>query len=286
MIKRIGIFILILVVVGAILTYIFRSKIIARVLPKVTQIGDVHIKVKNDTSYINSDLLIENQTFIKIGIDTLKYKISLFNKTYLQSQKFIGISLEGHDKDTINFSLKIPYKAILNEIKIQRKKDDSASYEVVVSLQYSTFLGNSEIPINKSAKLKIPQPPEFKIIDIEWKRVRFKSIHAIAKIELSNHSPFELIIKKMQYSMDILKHGQLKGKHLEEITIKPNAKTLVSIPIEINSENIGKTIFETIINRDTYDYTLVLHATVESPDNFKDAFNLNLTNTGKVELKK
>ena len=47
----------------------------------------------------------------------------------------------------------------------------------------------------------------------------------------------------MRYTMNILKQGNLKGDYKEQINIKPNETTYINLPIIINVNNIGKTIF-------------------------------------------
>jgi len=285
-IKRISIFIVLLILISGGVFFIFRTQVIAHFIPNVEQIGDIHIQIKNDTSYISSKLIVKNKSFIKIEIDTIKYKIELFHKTYLQNQKFIGVVLQEHGKDTLDFSLKIPYASILKELKAQRNKGDSTDYSVTISLQYSTVFGKVEIPINKSAKLKIPQPPELGVMEVKYEKVRIKSILAAAKIKIVNHSAIALLIKQIYFSMDILKQGNLKGDFKENITIKPNGATFINIPIKININNLGKTIFEILINKDNYDYTLTVNAILESADSSKQSFHIDLTKSGKMELKK
>jgi len=285
-IKYIGIIILILAVIAGGLIFIFRARIIAHYMPAVRQIGEIHIKVKSDTTYISTKLVIKNKTFLKIEIDTIKYKISLFNKTYLQNKKFIGAVLHGNREDTINFSLKIPFITILKDLRAERKKGDSACYSAAISIQYSTVFGEAEIPVNKSAKLKIPQPPELEVVEIKYTKVRLKRILADAKIKIVNHSAFNLSIKEMSYSMDVLKQGNLKGNITEPIKIKPNETTYINIPIEINPKNLGKTIFEIIFNKDNYDYTLTLNAILVTSYPLKEIFHIDFIKSGKMELRK
>lgn len=282
----IGVFILFLAIILCGVAFIFRAEIIARYIPAVEQIGVIDIKVKNDTSYISSKLTVKNKTFLKIQIDTIKYKVSLFDKVYLESQKYIGMLLHGYRTDTLDFSLKIPYATIVKDLKAERKKGDSASYSINISLQYSTILGKAEMPISKSAKIKIPQPPELEVVEIKYKKIRMKSIFAEVKIKIINYSAVTLSIKEMRYSMNILKQGNLKGNYNEPFEIKPKATTFINLPIEINPTNLGKTIFEIIINKDTYDYTLSMNAILESSNGFKESFNIDLTKNGKMELKK
>lgn len=284
--KYAGIIILALIIVAGGLIYIFRKRIIAHFIPAVEQIGTLEIKVKKDTFYISSKLLVKNKTFLKITIDTLKYKVSLFDKTYLHSQKFIGAVLHGHGSDTVGLALKIPYVAILKEVRAERKKSDSASYSIHVSFQFSTFLGTMEIPVNKSAKLKIPQPPEIEVVGIKYNKIRWKSILADAQIKIINHGDFTLSIKELNYSMNIKKQGSLKGNYTDSINIKPNGTTLINLPIQITPINLGKTIFQIIINNDNYDYTINLNAILEMTNPFKESFHIELSKDGQMELRK
>ena len=285
-IKRLSILLIFLVIISGALIFLFRTKLLAHFIPTVKQLGEVYINVKNDTSYIKSKLTVTNKSFLTLGVDTIKYKVALFNKTYLQSEAYIGILLNGHETDTVDFSLKIPYISLIKDLKKERKKGDSASYTINVSLQYSTFFGKSEIPINKSAKLKIPQPPELNVIEIKYSKVRRKLIKAEAKIKITNYSPVALSIKEMDYSLIILNQGNLTGNLKEEISIKPKGSTFIYIPIEIKPNHVVKTLFQVLVNNDNYDYSLVLKAKLESTDPITESFLIDLKKSGKMELKK
>ena len=284
--KKIIAFILVLVIISAGIIYTYHTDIKTHFIPTIQQTGDIDIKVENDTCYVSSKLIATNSSFLKIGIDTLKYKVSLFNKTYIQSKKYIGIILHGHGKDTVDFSLKIPYKNIIYDLKEERRNGDSASYSINIFLQYSTFLGKEEMPISKTAKIKIPQPPEIEITNIKYTKIRRKSIHADVKVKITNYSSVNLFIKQLNYSMNIIKQGKLKGKHIQQVDIKPNGTTIINLPIEISPKNLARTFFDIIRNKDTYDYALTLNAILESTDPIKESFVLELTKKGKMELRK
>ncbi len=88
------------------------------------EIGEISIVVKNDTSYVGAKLVVQNKTFLKIEIDTIDYKISLFDKTYIQDKISLGIQLSGYGSDTIDFSLKIPFVALLKDLNRQKEKKE------------------------------------------------------------------------------------------------------------------------------------------------------------------
>lgn len=255
-------------------------------VPVVEQLGDLNVIIENDTCYVSSKLTARNRSFLKLEIDSINYMVSFLNKTYLHNQQYVGMVLPSHASDTIDFSLKIPHKSIMKDLRSELKKNDSTSYGVYVSLLYSTFLGRSEMPISRSARLKIPQPPEIEIVKVNYKKVRMKYIQAEVIVKITNHNPIDLSVKEMSYAMDVDKQGSIKGAHSEPINIKPKATTLITLPIRITPKNMAKTLFQILFDKDEYEYTLRLKALLESTYPENRSITLNLTNKGKMELKK
>lgn len=285
-IKISGLVLLVLILLTAASVFIFRAQIIKFIIPNVRQIGNINIAIINDTTFINTKLVVKNNVFLKIKIDTIKYEVSLMDKMYLNNKKFIGIVLPGNGVDTFDFALKIPHASIIKDLKNERKKGDSANYSINVFIQYSSVFGKSEFPFCKSAKIKIPQPPEVEIVDIKYKKIRLKSIQAFVKIKIVNHSAFILELKTMTYSMDILKMGKMDGNYKKAIKIKPFGTSYVTLKIKMDINNMLKTAFQVLFDNDTYDYNLSLKAIMKSIQPFEQSFQIDLEKTGRMELKK
>ncbi|MBP7809199.1 MAG: hypothetical protein KA163_07905 [Bacteroidia bacterium] len=285
-VKLISLFLLILIITAGIFVFVFRARIVTHYRPEIKQIGTIYINLKGDTSYICSKLEIRNKTFFKLGVDTIKYKIALFDKTYLQSTTFLGIQLPSFGKDTIDFMVKIPHKSLMRGIKTERKKADSAGYTINISLQISTPVWDGEIPFNKSAKLKIPTPPELKLVEIKYAKVRLKLILADVKIKIINHTNVVLSVKDMSYSMRISKQGDVKGKYIKTIHIKPKGATIITLPLEINIHHMGQIAWDVLRDKDSYDYNLSMDAIIESTSLMKESFKVELTTSGTMELRK
>jgi LEA14-like dessication related protein len=266
--------------------FIFKDRLITHYRPEIRQVGVIHIHIKNDTSYITSKLEISNRTLLKISVDTIKYKIDLFDKTYLQNTEGLGIKLPGNGKDTIDFSLKIPHLSLMRGIKAGRKKGDSAGYEINVSLQISALSWKGEIPFNRSAKLKLPTPPELELVEIRYRKVRLRSVIADVKIKITNHSNISLSVKDMIYNMNILKQGNIKGNYKKTIHIQPNGETIIDLPMNIGISHIGKVFWSVLRDKDNYDYTLSMNALIESTSPINESFLVEVIKSGRMELKK
>jgi LEA14-like dessication related protein len=285
-IKYLGLFLLSLTLVSATCVFIFKDRLITHYRPEIRQVGIIHINIKNDTSYITSKLEISNRTFLKISVDTIKYKIDLFDKTYLQSTEGLGIKLPGNGKDTIDFSLKIPHVSLMRGIKAERKKGDSAGYEINIALQMSALSWKGEIPFNRTSKLKIPTPPELELVEIRYKKVRLRSIIADVKIKITNHSNVSLSVKDMIYRMNILKQGDVRGNYKGTIHISPNSATVIDLPINITIDHMGKVFWNVLRDKDNYAYSLSMNALIESISPISESFRVEVIKSGNMELKK
>jgi hypothetical protein len=90
----------------------------------------------------------------------------------------------------------------------------------------------------------------------------------------------------MVYKMKILKQGDVKGKHQKTILLKPQGATYINLPMEINITHVGKMLWAVLNDRDNYEYTLSMNATIESISLVKESFQIELINSGNMELKK
>lgn len=285
-VKYIGLFLLVILVALGSCVFIFRKSIITHYRPEIKQSGIIHLNMMDDTTYINTKLEITSKTFFKLNIDTIKYQIVLFDQTFLQSTEFLGIVLPAFGKDTIDFSVKIPHRSLMHNIKAERKKTDSTGYAINISLQLSTPFWHGEIPFNKSAKLKIPHPPELELVEIKYKKIRFKKILANVRVKIINNSNVALAVKDMVYKIRILKQGDVKGNYQKTIHLTPKGTTIVNLPMEININNVGKILWAVLNDKDNYEYALSMNATIESISPVKESFQIELIKSGTMELKK
>lgn len=274
-----------MLVLGSVL-YFYRVQLLKRYIPTVHKVGNMKMSIINDTTFVSAKIAVKNNVFLKINIDTIKYKVSLFDKVYIKDETFVGLVLPGNGSDTMDFVLKIPHAVIMKDLKKERRRADSASYSIDVSIKYSSIFGDSEFPFAKSSKLKIPQAPEIEVVDITYEKIRLKSLLAFIKIRITNHSPFTLILNNIRYFIDIPEIGNLKGNYNKDLEIKPKGTSYVTLEVKMEIKNMLKTAFQILFDKDSYSYTLKMKANLKSVHPFQETFEVDLVNHGQMELKK
>lgn len=284
--KKVLIFFLVLLILSAAVLFIFRKRLIEHYTPEVEQLGTLSVNMKNDTSYVTTALVVTNKLFFKIDVDSIKYRVEWFDKTYIKNEAFLGLELPANGNDTIQFSLKIPYVAIIKDFRKNGKKADSVDYTVNISLQYATRFWSAEKPINKKGTVRMPHPPQFKLEEVNWTKIGLNSMMAEADLKIINENPVGFLIKNLTYNMKIIDQGSMKGNYEKPITIKPNSVATVKVPIEIKTDHLGKTIMDILKNKDKYNYVLNMNLNLKSTETEDKLFNIDLKKTGVMELKK
>jgi hypothetical protein len=107
-----------------------------------------------------------------------------------------------------------------------------------------------------------------------------------AEIEIINYNSTALNINEMTYNLNVLKQGNMKGTLNKKINIEAKGVTLVYLPIIITPDRLVRTFFDVLINEDNYDYTLCIKASLEPVGSVNQSFDIDLTKTGKMELRK
>jgi len=279
------IFILLILLVGGFLFYKNRVAIISKLVPSLEH-DTIKVVIENDTAYINTIFYATNKTFLPITIDSIKYVIGMSNRVYMRDEKFLGIHTEGYGKDTFAFSLEIPVVAMITDMRALRKKTENANYSVFVAVQYSTFFGRIDIPINKSSKFKLPTPPELEIVEVKYDKIRLKKMDALARVKITNFNEISLTIQSIKYEIIIPHFGSAKGEQMDSIVINPRSEVIIDLPAEIKWKHLGELIKDVITNEDTYEYELYCEAVILTPNPGQKPIILNLIKFGEMELKK
>jgi len=281
---KVLIFIFLILLIGLAFLFRYRVAIVSQIVPIIKN-DTIHIAINNDTAFVHTTLYAQNKTFIPTKIDSLKYRIALFNKVYIHQETYLGIALEGHGKDTFDISMKIPITEVLEDLDEVRKKTENANYSIDIAIQYSTIFGRVDLPVNKTAKFKIPTPPEIKIEKVNYNKIRLKYALAEVKVKVINFNPISLTINSLDYKLTIPNHGYAVGKYSEPILIKPRSEIYIYLPVEILWTHLGKALNDILSDDDIYNYELNCLAVVSMSSEEKPIL-IEVTRPGKMELRR
>ncbi len=283
------IFLLIFLGLGAAAFYFYLNpkKALDLAVPEFQKVGFVSAKIENDTVEIRTSLILTNKSPYELDIDTITFELKLADSTLIKQTMVHVVDLKKRQTDTIPVLLKVNHKKI--RALIQRlQSQDSTTLELIVNVDYNTFLGHVSFPYSTTKTIPVPVPPKIKILDFERHKFKFsdKTMDADVHLEITNDGKLDLDINKLYYHMK-LNRGliETEGVFDQKISINPRTTKLVTIPITIKIDRPIKVYLMVLRDMDQMNYTLSLKAEINEQFLLKQTGSIEVFKEGVLELK-
>lgn len=287
---RVGRYLLLLLViltVGLIIYYVFHpKKAVNLVLPEVNEISYVHVDMSNDSIVTEVFITLQNKMLYKITIDTVHFDIELNNFKVAEETVPIGINLTYLEKDTV----KIPVNFPLKRIKKMKNAPELDSVDLVGKFYvvYNTFIGKQKIHYVKTKRIAAPRLPEIKVLNVKVDKLHLlnKTADATITIEVTNEGKYvDMQLNGLKYNLKIKDVLMSEGIYKQKINIKPQSKSVTSIPITIQYDTPVKTAWKIITDNDKSEYKLNLRTEIKINNLEKsDLVPVELDAAGNIEL--
>lgn len=260
-----AIVLLLLICAGIVAVFFNPKKGLKLVLPDLDDITRVNAIIKNDTAYVDVDMLLENKSVFKLDLDTLFYKIVLADSVLFNQTQVLNIHQKAGDVNTFKLPLKIPVSKTMHTVK-SLQNQDSTYIEIDSYIVYNTVFGHAKIPVSKRVKIKVPVPPEITVkrLDIAKISVVDKTVDLMAVVSIINKGDLlDLNIHEISYHLVLGENLVTSdGVYNKPIRVKPLSETLVEIPVTVKVNRIVKTAWKYLTN-DEVPYHIDLKAQLD-----------------------
>jgi LEA14-like dessication related protein len=274
--RRLIILMLGVILIGVIFYYLLNpKKAINIILPELEQINFISADIKNDTSFTKVQLIVKNQSFFRLTIDTVYFDILLNNMEIAKEKIPLHLSEPIGKTDTINLSAKLRVKKILNTLS-KLYNNDSTTLKVNCYVVYNTIFGKNKIAVDKEQKIAVPKIPKLEIVAIERKKydLKNKTWSADLKLKIINENKKgECTLNNIRYTVKIKNTLETKGTVPGSIIIKPNSTFQFDVPITIQFEHPLKSIIGVVFNKDKLFYDLKMTYNITAKD-FKNTHTI------------
>jgi LEA14-like dessication related protein len=265
--------------------YFNPKKALNIIVPEISDLKRVRIKLIGDTAYINLVINASNKGVFKLHIDTLEYRIRLDTSTLLSKSEYLGLQLKKGQEDSILLPLALPFKRLMRKIK-SLQGQDSVDVPVEVRVVYSTVFGKAVLPYSKTLRIEVPHPPKFSVEKIEYVKYHKKELLLNAHINIHNPGKIDLAISGLSYTMTVKDLFVAIGKDLKEIRVKPGTMTPVELPIKVKFKSLIKAIGLILENKDKVNYHLKVEGFIQNDKLGDEKTPVVIEKDGVMELKK
>lgn len=234
------------------------KKAINLALPNLNQLSSVNTKIMADTAYINVIGIIENKAIYKISIDHLAYNIKLADTKLISEKQKINLYQSPGAKDTVALTFRLPISKTRSLIQKLQKKDSTyltANFEIT----YNTIFGKTTIPFSKNIDIKVPTPPEIKLIKIKAGNINLKQKNVDLNMVVSiknNSDKIKLCLRDLVYNVKIGQNINGKGECNETILVEPLSTVNAILPINVTVNKPLQAFWKIVANKEVMSYEI------------------------------
>jgi LEA14-like dessication related protein len=286
--KSVKIFLLFLIIIAlfaGVFFYLNPKKALLIIFPDINEVENVHIRLLKDTALIDLDLKLQNKSILKLNIDSFIYRVRLDTTTILHRSQETKIILSPGQKEIFKMPLALSFTRIKKQIK-DLQGTDSVNLDVELEIVYSTLLGRTTLPVNRTYRIAVPRPPEIKLLGTEYVGREKKVFFVNAYLRVINYSKYDLNLTRINYKMYVSDLFEVEDKFPGKIHVKPYSNEDFTIPLKLEFNRLLKTAFLVITNQDVVPYKLKITAMVGSKNTEAEPVPVELEKQGSLELRK
>ncbi|MGV3609562.1 MAG: hypothetical protein ACO1N0_01345 [Fluviicola sp.] len=224
-----------------------RHKMLNLLLPEVTEITLVKATIRQDTAFVEVNMILTNRAPYKMNIDSLVCDLSLGGTKLLAISQYVGLSQESGQSDSVTFAVDIPISHTRNKI-LSLQDQDSTGITIEAAVVYSGL----KVPFMTSKKIEVPVPPKIRLLKTENLEVKLfkKKVTADLFLQIINEGKnLALDLRGIQYELEIGDDLDTKGK-LQDISIKKQSSQILKLPLDLHLLHPGKTIGKVLNHKD------------------------------------
>lgn len=230
------------------------------------------------------DIDIHNPNAVAITLAHFNYELLVNGVAFLHDHQSRPTELKAHDHSRIQVpvTLNIPR---LTETITSLKGAKEVGYELKLGLGVDLpLLGVVQLPLSESGTVPIPQLPRVQMAGVQMKSMGLAGAELNLRLEVENPNAFTAALNTFNYTFQVNGQNWASGTAPQPLQIKPNGKSTLTLPIQLNLASGGLTALQALTGGKTFNYALSGHAEVTTDHRLLSRFQLPFNRSGQMSL--
>ena len=230
------------------------------------------------------NLKIDNPNPVGIRLEGFDYDLLLNNNSFLKGRQDNRVNLKANGRAAIPLPISLTFADIYNTYGVLKDRDQ-INYALKTGLNFNLpVLGTVRIPVQTSGKLPSIKLPSIELASINVDKIDFTSAKLTAKLRVDNPNTFGIMLKNVNLSLDVAGQHWLSGARGRNISLDKKAQKNISIPIQLNLMEMGKSVLNLLTTDQKLDYNFSGNTQIDSSLDLLKKYHFNFDKSGKVDV--
>lgn len=239
-----------------------------------------------DTVSLLLDFAVTNPNALDMNARGYKWNVSIGGKEFVSGGSQSPLSVAGKSTRVVQIPVSIGFKDLYAAFG-ELSANDSVPYQVnfVTDLEVPV-IGSRSIPATSKGYIPVPKLPKFAIDDFELTKFSLAGSVVTLKMRITNPNSFGLTYSNATYALKINGEEWLNSRLNRNIALMPKSDVVLSIPIDVNLQRWGTTVYRILTRGEEFEYALTGKGdlNVDLPQ-FPDLMSIPFSVIGKHRIK-
>lgn len=243
-----------------------------------------------DMSFTDATLLfdfeVDNPNSFGISADQYQYEFFINGSEFVTGVQTENLRIESKSKSIIQVPVKLTFSEVFDTIgSIARQ--DSISYKISSEVQFDIAgVRQQRVPVSAEGQLPIPKMPKVELSNFNVNQLSLSGAEMVASFRVQNPNPFGISFTDASYNLVVKENEWLNTTLERDINLSGSESELISIPIRLNSSQMGSVLFDMLRGEKEFPYELTGSARISAEIPGFNGFEIlpfNISGTYRLE---
>lgn len=284
-IKRLLITLVLLVVSGIALFYFYRSRVVKSIVPKIHEAYIQNLVIENGIGRAHLILSLENKGVVSYDVRSMDLTLHNGSMQLMKYQSDSLYTLPAGERKDFDLEFEIDTRQLIKRIRNLQDKD-SAMVSVKGNIILNALGRQHMLEVDKTIKVRVPDAPDIKIIEIEYLGVRNNdSIDFNLYVSVQNYNPNILGIRDASYRFSGKDFIESSGK-LPDVRLDTSDTVISIIPVTLVTKRKMELLSKIILKQDPIEYELMLDGVLLLQNEKNKELNVSIIKKDKLSFDK
>lgn len=232
------------------------------------------------------DFEVENPNSFGVSASGYNYEFFINESSFISGTEDEELNVNRESIQTIQVPVTLNFNEVYDSFR-SLVQQDSLSYALSTEVEFDIpMLGSRKVPVRTSGELPIPKVPKISMGDFDVNDISLSGADIEVSFEVENPNPFAITIANTAYELSVNGREWLDTTLPEDIRLNESGNQTISIPIRLNSSQMGSALMDIINGNSSFEYDLKGSAEISAElEGFRDGqtFPFDLSGTYRLD---
>ena len=210
------------------------------------------------------DFEVDNPNGFGVSADQYQYEFFINGEEFISGIQTENLSIAGRSKSIIQIPVSLTFSEVFNTLG-SVVRQDSVAYRISSEVQFDIAgVGRQRVPVSAEGALPIPRMPQIEFTDLSIRELSLSVAEMVASFRIKNPNSFGISLSDATYDLEVNGYSWFETTLDRSINLGGSESDLISIPIRLNSSQMGPVLLKMLNGEKEFQYQLTGSARVSA----------------------